>query len=563
MPTYTVTGTGQTNADKTISASVTLTPPVPVQLGAVAWYNASQQVTQFNAARFVSASNQFLSLPAVSSTWLNGNLTKLSFELSFMLALTTQPTPNGIPAPDPVSSGLVGRWQWHDQGQFALDAISNLGHRNLRLYVADAVGTTSPPAVNGTALILPYHYYHLVVVFDGTQPAQNRVSFYLNGTLDPISGGNGAIPASLTSPTAALQISNTFVGGKNGSPPAGGDGMLDGAVWRVRFWPGVALTPSDARTLYNNRQGYAFQNIPATITAQPTEAWELNETAGNRASAITGHQAMGAFGNTSFTGVTQVGDLTGNGFNGVGIGSLAIPVAINGKIAFKFPGTASNAICDTMLDIGLPAGPIKPVNCTVAARCSTADITKKLNWIHASYYYPSDPNGGPTGGAPWMYLLNDINAWGGLILDDNHRLQNTQGTVATFYGNWNGAAPVPTFPNNNGNVAESQSLFNNNDPLTLIAVFNAGQPVPTLYFNSGTTNTLMVQSLADPNGNGGVYSSPPPTQAAGPAGNSFLGNMADPSYPGQSDHYIRDVSLYNYAMSPAEVLALFQYLNGA
>ena len=60
-----------------------------------------------------------------------------------------------------------------------------------------------------------------------------------------------------------------------------------------------------------------------------------------------------------------------------------------------------------------------------------------------------------------------------------------------------------------------------------------------------------------------VYDAPPPTLASGPAGNSFIGNMADPSYPGQGDHYIRDVSLYNVALNPYQVAVLDAYLAGA
>jgi hypothetical protein len=505
---YSITGEGHDNPDGTLVTDSLLWKPIPAfqtpgQLNAVSWHNASNPLTQFNGARF--SPGQFLLSPA---PWLDG-LTKCSFELSFMVAAMGS---------EPVDNGLLGRCHWGDQGQFALNTQTNLGARNLRMWVFDAPASQAPPAVNGTALIIPNHFYHLVVVYNGELPVEQRIAFYLNGQFDPISGGNGIIPASLTSVSAPLQIANSMAGGAAGG--AGGDGFFRGGIWRVRVWPGVALTQQDAVTLFNDRKTFSFADLPIALT--PPQAWELSEASGSRASSTDGPD-MTDHGGTPSTVVSQL--QASAGFLGVGIGGLTAPVAINSKPALLFPANDGQV----MLDIGKPAGATKPANCTVAALCSTADITRVLNWIHASYDYTN------------TNLLNDINGWGILILDDNHRTAN--GSLTVCFGD-----------GTNGNVNGSATLFGNGGALRIIAVFTAGNPTPTVYLNG--VAVPLAPSYA-------VYPAPQPTTAAGNAGNSFIGNMADPTYPGGSDHYIRDVSLFDYAMSPAQAAALDAYLAGA
>ena len=79
-------------------------------------------------------------------------------------------------------------------------------------------------------IITPGQWYHLAMVYDGTQSADTgKLKLFINGQQQVLTFGGGAVPATTAVGTAPLAI------GKN-MDPAGPSYFLDGSVDEVRVW---------------------------------------------------------------------------------------------------------------------------------------------------------------------------------------------------------------------------------------------------------------------------------------------------------------------------------------
>ena len=152
---------------------------LPTYLGSslAAWYKADAGCYTDAACLFASASSQYLSKtsPTFAPT------TKMTIRFSW------KPTAVGV------SQVIVGRrtaqflvYQWSD-GKITVFVGSDIDY------------------IGGSTVLVAGSQYEIVVVYDGTLAAANRVAIYINGVAEPVSGG-GTIPATLPASTAPLEV---------------------------------------------------------------------------------------------------------------------------------------------------------------------------------------------------------------------------------------------------------------------------------------------------------------------------------------------------------------------
>lgn len=144
---------------------------------------------------------------------------------------------------------LMARWNFSTQGQIAiqLDATSAT---NIRVFVADSIGDTGGNFMQSlNANLTANNRYHIVVAYDGTLAAVDRIKIYVNAVLCTTQP-QGTIPTSLTSPTANFRI-----------------GQFQGLG---REWLGMQdevgiglgnITQAQVTALYNNGAGNQYGGI--------------------------------------------------------------------------------------------------------------------------------------------------------------------------------------------------------------------------------------------------------------------------------------------------------------
>lgn len=119
--------------------------------------------------------------------------------------------------------------------------------------IADAITDPGNNYGIGASSLSTATWYHVAMVFDGTQTGDsNRLKIYLNAVAESITF-TGAIPATLTSPSADLQA---------GAQTALGD-YMDGRLDEWGMWAD-ALTSTQIGNLYNSGSGvtYPFSGVP-------------------------------------------------------------------------------------------------------------------------------------------------------------------------------------------------------------------------------------------------------------------------------------------------------------
>jgi hypothetical protein len=197
---------------------------LPTSLGSslAAWYKADAGCYTDAACLFASASSQYLSKtsPTFAPT------TKMTIRSWVKLTSSA--------ATQCFASRCGG-----SQNQFLLNINSGGG---FDLYFADSLTDAGGNVVNTSAALVDGVGSEVVIVYDGTLAAGNRVAVYVDGVAVGFSI-SGTIPATLTTSTAALLVGvNAF------------NEYLDGALARLGFssdaLSGAALTAAHTSTFW-------------------------------------------------------------------------------------------------------------------------------------------------------------------------------------------------------------------------------------------------------------------------------------------------------------------------
>jgi hypothetical protein len=191
----------------------------------------------------------------------------------------------------------------------------------------------------------------IVAVFDS-----GDVKIYVNGEvyeIPPVPSPNahgrgtwGTIPASLTSGSGAdLTI------GTDPMPSF----IQDGLMSRLCIWAGTALTKDQVACDFNTWIGVdPASNEPVT----PTHAWRLDEPSGTRRDCVDIFDLSDNSGTLSDAHITQVDDLSGNGFH-ARIRPINGPTLVDNGLGGK-PTVRHSAGNGQFLICGLLSGPTKP-----------------------------------------------------------------------------------------------------------------------------------------------------------------------------------------------------------
>jgi hypothetical protein len=239
----------------------------------------------------------------------------------------------------------VSRWG-EGNGQFILRCQGDANPGSIIFIVADGLDdpggnfVITTPRKNGNNVLQPGLPARIVVVFD-----TGDVTIYVNGAVSETERG-GTIPASLTS---GLEADLTV-----GTDPVPSF-VQDGLMSRLCIWAGTALTQDQVAADFNTWIGVdPASNEPVT----PTHAWRLDEPSGMRRDCIGNFDLSDNNGTGSEAHVTQVDDLSGNGFHArirPINGPTLVDIGLGGKPTVRHSaGNWQFLIC------GLLSGPTKP-----------------------------------------------------------------------------------------------------------------------------------------------------------------------------------------------------------
>jgi hypothetical protein len=308
----------------------------PHQLdGLLAWYRADRGITQTNCARFVSVGSNFLSTS--NASWLDG-LSRLTIAVDVRLNDVT------------VRQAWVSRWG-EGNAQFILGCQGEDNPGAIIFIVADGlsdpggnfVSTKNNLVSTNDNVLQPGLPARIVAVFDS-----GDVTIYVNGEVSyiPPDSRKGTIPASLTSGSGAdLTI---------GTDPLSSF-IQDGLMSRLCIWAGTALTKDQVAADFNTWIGVdPASNEPVT----PTHAWRLDEPSGTRRDCIGNFDLCDNSGTFSEAHITQVDDLSGNGFH-ARIRPINGPTLVDNGLGGK-PTVRHSAGNWQFLICGLLSGPTKP-----------------------------------------------------------------------------------------------------------------------------------------------------------------------------------------------------------
>lgn len=199
-------------------------PWSPLSLGSslAAWYKADAGCYTDAACLFASASSQYLS--KTSPTFAPTNKMTIAFDW--------KPTSVGA------LQVLVARWGGGDNQFF----VSMTSGGQIQVFVADSAGDAGSNNFLVSSSLADDVNARIVVVYDGTLAAANRVTVYVNGSAEA-GVVSGTIPAALTVSARPLEI-----GGLSASATA------DGAIARLGFssqaLSGAALTAAHTSTFW-------------------------------------------------------------------------------------------------------------------------------------------------------------------------------------------------------------------------------------------------------------------------------------------------------------------------
>ena len=231
--------------------------------------------------------------------------------------------------------------RWGADAQFILRCQGGMDPGAIVFIVAD--GLSDPGGnyvITHDNFLRPGVPVRIVVVFDS-----GAVTIYANGDIVATTTV-GTIPASLTFGSGAdLRIGTDLL-------PSF---IRDGLMSRLCIWAGTALTPDQVASDFNIWIGVdpaSGEPVP------PTHAWRLDEAGGTRHDCVGDIDLSDNNGTGSEAHVTQVEDLSGNGFH-TRIRPINGPVLVDNGLGGK-PTIRHIAANWQFLACGLLSGPTKP-----------------------------------------------------------------------------------------------------------------------------------------------------------------------------------------------------------
>ena len=272
---YTISGTGHGNPDGSlVTDSLVWTPVLPPVVtptdlpGLLGWHNADHAAMR--QAALCDGSTQWLS--ASGQTWADG-AARVRWRCSFICPIGL---PNSV-MPD--HSGLFGKWDHSTQGREAVEIHGG------KLYLWLATTPTDDGSgclVVGSTTLRPCHRYDLVIDFDGSLPASQRVTITLNGAPEVLQI-TGTIPAALMTSAAAFTIGRAFTGDLS-------------RLGNVAVW-----------------------DFAVDVNGLPSQSWPLD---GSLAST-TGGTTLTANASPGFVSLAEADDLSGHGHPASGLNVFA------------------------------------------------------------------------------------------------------------------------------------------------------------------------------------------------------------------------------------------------
>lgn len=267
-------------------------------------YWSFDEGTGTTANNSVNTNSSVLSGTITSATWLQSD------DCRFYRCLNFSATSHSVSAGDVsfVDGAVQMSWSlWLNPQSLATDRtiISKTNHSNqnnflvrthgtnsdeVNVYIASSASDTSNYYTTTNLNLSTEAWQHLLVVYDGTQTAANRIRIYKNGTL--VEGSiTGTIPATLTSSTTStLRVGNSDISG---------DESLVAYIDEVKIYS-AALSSAQALVDYNFGSVLSASvgvSEAATITGgMPalTGQWDLNENTGTSTTAdLSGNSLTG------------------------------------------------------------------------------------------------------------------------------------------------------------------------------------------------------------------------------------------------------------------------------
>ena len=154
---------------------------------------------------------------------------------------------------------LVSRWNYGQQGTFAIDTGSHYGQQGeLSIWLAKPNGQFAAVVITQGAHLVASRDYTITLVFDGAQANPlDRVAIYVDGQRQATVLDSGAIPTTLASSNAALEVGRWNGLGR----------YFDGAVHDLRLY-NVAKTAAQVANLDSDAHGLV-QYFPFTEESGP------------------------------------------------------------------------------------------------------------------------------------------------------------------------------------------------------------------------------------------------------------------------------------------------------
>jgi hypothetical protein len=231
--------------------------------------------------------------------------------------------------------------RWGGNAQFILRCQGGANPGAIIFIVAD--GLSDPGGnfvITADNLLQPGLPARIVVVFD-----TGNVTIYVNGAVFDTTP-TGAIPASLTSGSE-----QNLTVGTDPLPSFVQDGLMS----RLCIWAGTALTPAQVAEDFNTWIGV---DPASNELVTPTHAWRLDEASGTRRDCIGNIDLSDNNGTGSEAHITQVDDLSGNGFH-ARIRPINGPMLVDNGLGGK-PTIRHSSGNWQFLICGLLSGPAKP-----------------------------------------------------------------------------------------------------------------------------------------------------------------------------------------------------------
>jgi len=214
-----------------------------------------------NAVALASASSQFLSKVDNAS-------------LDFTTAFSWQ---SWVYLTDFADNNTVSsKWNYQTDGSWATQVRADF---KIQTFIAATVDDAGVNYGIGDTIFSTATWYHIVVVYDGTLAAADRLKIYVNGDPETLSI-TGTIPASLLNSAASLNVG--FWNGLNRYM----NGRIDeSAVWSR------ALSSTEVTSLYNGGSGSHYPFIGSASASASTSASESKSASASSSASVSASES--------------------------------------------------------------------------------------------------------------------------------------------------------------------------------------------------------------------------------------------------------------------------------